>query len=125
MEPTLWSDKSSLPDTIKQMDNQACKARTWVTMQGLLHGLDTQVLGHVHHPKHHSSPKYPFILHPPPPPFKDKVKVFVHIKHSVSWWTGIQLSWRQRAGLSPEYHRDCDIRGQQEEKKKNSLTWII
>ena len=22
------------------------------------------------------------------------------------------------AGLSPEYHRDCDIRGQQEEKKK-------
>ena len=22
------------------------------------------------------------------------------------------------AGLSPEYHRDCDIRGQQEEEKK-------
>ena len=28
------------------------------------------------------------------------------------------------AGLSPEYHRDCDIRGQQE-KKKNKVAWIV
>ena len=40
-------EDSSLPDTIEQMDNQTCKARTRATMQRLLHGLDTQVLGHV------------------------------------------------------------------------------
>ena len=28
------------------------------------------------------------------------------------------------AGLSPEYHRDCDIRGQQEEEKNND-TWMV
>ena len=27
------------------------------------------------------------------------------------------------AGLSPEYHRDCDIRGQQEEEKKKIHEW--
>ena len=27
MEPTLWSDKSSLPDTIKQMDNQILQSQ--------------------------------------------------------------------------------------------------
>ena len=77
MEPTLWSDKSSLPDTTKQLDNQTCKARTRVTMQRLLHGLGTQVLGHVQV----ASPQAPFfpkvpICSPPPPPFKVKVKGF-------------------------------------------------
>ena len=77
MEPTLWSDKSSLPDTTKQLDNQTCKARTRVTMQRLLHGLGTQVLGHVQV----ASPQAPFfpkvpICSPPPPPFKFKVKGF-------------------------------------------------
>ena len=35
-------EDSSLPDTIEQVDNQTCKARTRVTMQRLLHGLGTQ-----------------------------------------------------------------------------------
>ena len=55
------------------MDNQTCKARTRVTMQRLLHGLGTQVLGHVQV----ASPQAPFfpkvpICSPPPPPFKVK-----------------------------------------------------
>ena len=40
-------EDSSLPDTIEQVDNQTCKARTGVTMQRLLHGLGTQVPGRV------------------------------------------------------------------------------
>ena len=103
MEPTLWSDQSSLPDTTKQMDNQTCKARTWVIMQRLLHGLGTQVLGHVQvaSPQAPFFPKVPICSLPPPPSFKDKVKVFVHIKRSVPWWTGIWLSWRQRGRPQP------------------------
>ena len=61
-------EDSSLPDTIEQVDNQTCKARTRVTMQRLLHGLGTQVLGHVQM----ASPQAPFFLKlpicsPPPP----------------------------------------------------------
>ena len=33
-----------------------------------------------------------------------------------SGWAGGKGS-----GLSPEYHRDCDIRGQQEEKEKKKI----
>ena len=49
-------EDSSLPDTIEQVDNQTCKARTRVTMQRLLHGLGTQVPGHVQV----ASPQAPF-----------------------------------------------------------------
>ena len=69
-------EDSSLPDTIEQVDNQTCKARTRVTMQRLLHGLGTQVLGHVQV----ASPQAPFfpkvpICSPPPPPFEEKVRI--------------------------------------------------
>ena len=80
-------EDSSLPDTIEQVDNQTCKARTRATMQRLLHGLDTQVLGHVQV----ASPQAPFfpkvsICSPPPPPhLRKRLKIFVHMKHSVLW----------------------------------------
>ena len=69
-------EDSSLPDTIEQVDNQTCKARTWATMQRLLHDLDTQVLGHIQV----ASPQAPFFpklpICSPPPPFEEKVKIF-------------------------------------------------
>ena len=67
-------EDSSLPDTIEQVDNQTCKARTRVTMQRLLHALGTQVHGHVQvaSPQARSSPKYPFAQ---PPPFEEKVGI--------------------------------------------------
>ena len=101
MEPTLCSDKSSLPDTFKQVDHQTCKARTWATMQRLLHGLDTQVLGHVQvaSPQAPFFPKYPFAH---PPPFKDKVEVFVHIKCSVLWWTGTAVELEAKGQASAQ-----------------------
>ena len=68
-------EDSSLPDTIEQVDNQTCKARTRVTMQRLLHGLGTQVPGHVQV----ASPQAPFFPKVPicsPPPFEEKVGNF-------------------------------------------------
>ena len=118
MEPTLSSDKSSLPDTIKQMDNQTCKARTRATMQRLLHGLGTQVLGHVQV----ASPQAPFFPKVPicwPPPFEEKVKIFcTHKTFSPvvdrdSGWAG-----GKGASLSPKYHRECDIGANKKKKKK-------
>ena len=49
-------EDSSLLDTIEQVDNQTCKARTQATKQRLLHDMDTQVLGHVKV----ASPQAPF-----------------------------------------------------------------
>ena len=93
-------EDSSLPDTIEQVDNQTCKARTRVTMQRLLHGLGTQVPGHVQV----ASPQAPFFPKVPicsPPPFEEKVKVFVHMKRSVLWWTGTAVEQRQRGRPQP------------------------
>ena len=72
-----------------------------------------------HHPKHHSSPMYPFVH---PPPFEEKVaifcthKMFSPVVDRDSGWAG-----GKGAGLSPKYHRDCDIRGQQEGKEENIM----
>ena len=69
-------EDSFLPDTIEQVDNQTCKARTGVTMQRLLHGLGTQVPGHVQvaSPQALFFPKVPICS--PPPPFEEKVGNF-------------------------------------------------
>ena len=95
-------EDSSLPDTIKQMDNQACKARTRATMQRLLHGLDTQVLGHIQVASPHLPffPKVPFCS--TPLPFKDKVQIFVHMKHSVPWWTGTAVELEAKGQASAQ-----------------------
>ena len=112
-------EDSSLPDTIKQVDNQTCKARTWATMQRLLHGLDTQVLGHVQV----ASPQAPFfpkvpICSPPPPPFKDKVKIFVHIKCSVQWWTGTAVELEAKGQASAQSTTGTVTFGANKKKKK-------
>ena len=76
-----------------------------------------------HHPKHRSSPKYPFALHPPPP-FKVKVKGFYTHKT-----------------FSPVVERDSvelEAKGQASAQsttgtvtcganigKKNRVTWIV
>ena len=69
-------EDSSLPDTIEQVDNQTCKARTRVTMQRLLHGLGTQVLGHVQV----ASPQAPFFpkvpICSPPPHLRKRLEFF-------------------------------------------------
>ena len=52
-----------------------------------------------HHPKHHSSPKYPFAH---PLPFEEKVKIFVHIKRSVPWWTGTVVELETKGQASAQ-----------------------
>ena len=94
-------EDSSLPDTIEQVDNQTCKARTRVTMQRLLHGLGTQVPGHVQV----ASPQAPFFPKVPicsPPPFEEKVGNFVHIKRSVPWWTGTAVELEAKGQASAQ-----------------------
>ena len=68
-------EDSSLPDTIEQVDNQTCNARTRVTMQRMLHGLGTQVRGHVQvaSPQALFFPKVPICS--PPSPFEEKVRI--------------------------------------------------
>ena len=118
MEPTLWSDKSSLPDTIKQMDNQTCKARTRATMQRLLHGLGAQILGHVQvaSPQAPFFPKYPFAH----PPFEEKVKIFVHIKRSVPWWTGTAVELEAKGQASAQSTTGTVTLGANKKKKKKN-----
>ena len=110
-------EDSSLPDTIEQVDNQTCKARTRATMQRLLHGLDTQVLGHVQV----ASPQAPFFPKVPicsPPPFKEKVKIFVHIKHSVPWWTGTAVELEAKGQASAQSTTGTVTLGANKRKKK-------
>ena len=117
MEPTLWSDKSSLLDTIKQVDNQTCKARTQATMQRLLHGLDTQVLGHVQV----ASPQAPFFPKVPicsAPQFK--VKIFVHIKCSVPWWTGTAVELEAKGQASAQSTTGTVTLGAKKKKKEKN-----
>ena len=73
-------EDSFLPDTIEQVDNQTCKARTRVTMQRLLHGLGTQVPGHVQvaSPQAPFLPKVPICLPPPPPHLRKRLEFCTH-----------------------------------------------
>ena len=123
-------EDSSLPDTIEQVDNQPCKARTRATMQRLLHGLDTQVLGHVQV----ASPQAPFFpkvpICSPPPPFEEKVKnfffFFVHIKHSVPWRTGTAVELEAKGQASAQRTTGTVTLGANKKKKKKKKdTWMI
>ena len=111
-------EDSSLPDTIEQVDNQTCKARTRVTMQRLLHGLGTQVLGHVQvaSPQRHSSPKFPF-AHPPSPHLRKRLEFFVHIRCSVPWWTGTAVELEAKGQASAQSTTGTVTCGDQQEKK--------
>ena len=113
-------EDSSLPDTIEQVDNQTCKARTQATMQRLLHGLDTQVLGHVQV----ASPQAPFFpkvpICSPPLPFEEKVKIFVHIKHSVPWWTGTAVELEAKGQASAQSTTGTVTLGANKKKKEKN-----
>ena len=71
-------EDSSLPDTIEQVDNQTCKARTRATMQRLLHGLGTQVPGRVQaaSPQALFFPKVPICS--PPPHLRKRLEFCTH-----------------------------------------------
>ena len=112
-------EDSSPPDTIEQVDNQTCKARTRVTMQRLLHGLGTQVLGHVQV----ASPQAPFfpkvpICSPPPPPIWGKGWNFVHTKLSVPWWTGTAVELEAKGQASAQSTTGTVTLGAKREKNK-------
>ena len=114
-------EDSSLPDTIKQVDNQTCKARTRVTMQRLLHGLGTQVPGHVQV----ASPQAPFFLKVPicsplPPPFEEKVGIFVHIRCSVPWWTGTAVELEAKGQASAQSTTGTVTLEAKKKKKKDT-----
>ena len=94
-------EDSSLPDTIEQVDNQTCKARTRVTMQRLLHGLGTQVPGHVQV----ASPQAPFFPKVPicsPSHLRKRLEIFVHIRCSVPWWTGTAVELEAKGQASAQ-----------------------
>ena len=113
-------EDSSLPDTIEQVDNQTCKARTRATMQRLLHGLDTQVLGHVQVASPHAPffPKVPICS--PPPPFEEKIKIFVHVKRSVPWWTGTAVELEAKGQASAQSTTGTETLGANKKKKEKN-----
>ena len=112
---------SSLPDTIEQVDNQTCKARTQVTMQRLLHGLGTQVFGHVQV----ASPQAPFFPKVPicsPPYLRKRLNIFffVHIKCSVPWWTGTAIELEAKGQASAQSTTGTVTLGANKKKKKKN-----
>ena len=101
------------------MDNQTCKARTRATLQRLLHGLDTQVLGHVQL----ASPHEPFFPKVPicsPPTFEEEVKIFVHIKRSVPWWTGTAVELEAKGQASAQSTTGTVTLGADKKKRKKN-----
>ena len=70
-----------------------------------------------HHHKHHSSPKYPFAH----PPFKDKVKIFVHIKCSVPWWTGTVVELEAKGKASAQSTTGTVTLGANKNKKEKKI----
>ena len=94
-------EDSSLLDTMEQVDNQTCKARTRATMQRLLHGLDTQVLGHVQV----ASPQAPFFpkvtICSPPSHLRKRLKFLYTQNVQSRGGQGQRLSWRQRGRPQP------------------------
>ena len=116
-------EDSSLLDTIEQVDNQTCKARTRVTMQRLLHGLGTQVLGHVQV----ASPQAPFFPRVPicsPPHLRKRLKFFffVHIKRSALWWTGTAVELEAKGQASAQSTTGTVTLGANKKKKKKKDT---
>ena len=77
-----------------------------------------------HHPKHRSSPKYPF-AHPPPPPFEEKVGNFVHMKRSVLWWTGTAVELEAKGQASAQSTTGTVTLGANKKRKKNKVAWIV
>ena len=110
-------EDSSLPDTIEQVDNQTCKARTRVTMQRLLHGLGTQVPGRVQV----ASPQAPFFpkvpICSPPPHLRKRLEISVHIKCSVPWWTGTAVELEAKGQASAQSTTGTVTLGAKKEKK--------
>ena len=111
-------EDSSLPDTIEQVDNQTCKARTRVTMQRLLHGLGTQVPGHVQV----ASPQAPFFpkvpICSPPPHLRKRLEIFVHIRCSVPWWTGTVVELEAKGQASAQSTTGTMTLGANKKKRK-------
>ena len=101
-------EDSSLPDTIEQVDNQTCKARTRVTMQRLLHGLGTQVPGHVQvaSPSSTVLPQSTHLLTPPP-----------HLRKRLKFLAKGQASAQSTTGTV--------TLGANRKRKKNKVAWIV
>ena len=72
-----------------------------------------------HHPKHRSSPKYPFAH----PPFEEKVGNFVHMKRPVPLWTGTVVELEAKGQASAQSTTGTVTLGAN--KKKNKVAWIV
>ena len=64
-------------------------------------------------------PQSTHLLHPP---FKDKVKIFVHIKHSVPWWTGTAVELEAKGQASAQSTTGTVTLGANKKKEKNNDT---
>ena len=80
----------------------------------------TQVLGHVQM----ASPQAPFFPKVPicsPPHLRKRVKVFVHIKHSVPWWTGTAVELEVKGQASAQSTTGTVTLGANKERKKKIM----
>ena len=113
-------EDSSLPNTIEQVDNQTCKAKSRVTMQRLLHGLGTQVPGHVQV----ASPQAPFFPQSThlltPPHLRKRLEIFVHIRCSVPWWTGTAVELEAKGQASAQSTTGTMTLGANKKKRKKN-----
>ena len=72
-----------------------------------------------HHPKHRSSPKYPF-AHPPPHLMK-RLEIFVHIRCSVPWWTGTAVELEAKGQASAQSTTGTVTLGANKKKEKKII----
>ena len=90
-------------------------------MQRLLHGLDTQVLGHVQV----ASPQAPFFpkvpICSPPPHFRKRLEFVIHIKHSVPWWTGTAVELEAKGQVSAQSTTGTVTLGANKKKRRKKL----
>ena len=63
-------------------------------------------------------PQSTHLLTPPPPPFEEKVKIFVHIKRSVPWWTGTAVELEAKGQASAQSTTGTVTLGANKKKKK-------
>ena len=89
-------------------------------MQRLLHGLGTQVLGHVQV----ASPQAPFFpkvpICSPPPHLRKRLEIFVHIRCSVPWWTGTAVELEAKGQASAQSTTGTVTLGGQQEKNNDT-----
>ena len=112
-------EDSSLPDTIEQVDQPNLQSHdtgnhaevaTWSGHTGpwtCTGGITPSTI-------------LPQSTHLLTPPFEEKVKIFVHIKRSVPWWTGTAVELEAKGQASAQSTTGTVTLGANKKKKKKN-----